>query len=305
MPSIISILKGTLFLAATIPVVSAAGQLGLALGTKRNTDGLCKETVDYEKEFDMLKSTTTTIRTYAVSDCNTMQKIMPAVNKKGFKIVLGVWPNDDAHFADEKKALSTYIPMYGTDNILAITVGSEALYRKDMKGADLAKKLEEIRALLKTLGASKIPVGFADSWHMFLEGDAVPVVQASDIILANAFSYWQGQSMANSSHSFFDDIMQALDRIQTIKGSKDFQFWVGETNWPSDGAVLGDAKPSVANAGTFWKESICGMLAWGVNVFVFSAFDENWKPAEKDNGVERHWGIFSDDGKPKFSLSCT
>ena len=85
--------------------------------------------------------------------------------------------------------------------------------------------------------------------------------------LANAFSYWQGQKMANSSHSFFDDIMQALDRVQSIKGSKDFQFWVGETNWPSGGANFGDAVANTENAGVYWKQSVCAMIKWGVNVF--------------------------------------
>ena len=143
--------------------------------------------------------------------------------------------------------------------------------------------------------------------------------------MGNAFSYWQGQKMDNSSHSFFDDIMrtypralepllpqdihsnipiEALDRVQTIKGNSDFQFWVGETNWPTGGAKYGDAVPSNDNAATYWKESVCSMLHWGVNVFVFSAFDEEWKPAEKDNSVEKHWGVFKDDGKPKYDLTC-
>ena len=129
--------------------------------------------------------------------------------------------------------------------------------------------------------------------------------------------------MDNSSHSFFDDIMrtsplsppfihpqptnspiEALDRVQTIKGNNNFQFWVGETNWPTAGAKFGDAVPSNDNAAIFWKESVCAMLHWGVNVFVFSAFDEEWKPAEKDNSVEKHWGVFHDNGKPKYDLSC-
>lgn len=97
---------------------------------------------------------------------------------------------------------------------------------------------------------------------------------------------------------------EALDRVQTIKGTTDFQFWVGETNWPTGGAKFGDAVPSNDNAATYWKESVCAMLHWGVNVFVFSAFDEEWKPAEKDNSVEKHWGVFKDDGKPKYDLSC-
>ena len=185
---------------------------------KRNSDGKCKESADFEADFDILGPYTKVVRTYATSDCNTMQNIMPALAKKGFKVMLGVWyvslvnialiysyldelrtlgdkwftlgqmvnnesrPNDDAHFELEKKALETYIPKYGTDNIIAITVGSEALYRKDMTGKDLASRVQEVRTLCKSLGADSIPIGFADSWNMMIEGEAVPVIQASDIV---------------------------------------------------------------------------------------------------------------------------
>ena len=93
MPSLNSLLKGTLLLAvASLPLTAAApGKLGFSLGVKRNSDGECKETADYEADFDILKKYTDTIRTYATSDCNTLENIMPAVVKKGMKIVLGVW----------------------------------------------------------------------------------------------------------------------------------------------------------------------------------------------------------------------
>ena len=50
------------------------------------------------------------------------------------------------------------------------------------------------------------------------------------------------------------------------------------------------------------------MLAWGVDVFYFEAFDEPWKPASiGDNGQaadETHWGMYTADRKPKFEVSC-
>lgn len=104
--------------------------------------------------------------------------------------------------------LSRFIPLYGTDHIYAVTVGSEALYRKEFTGATLAVKINEVRTLLKKLGAGTIPVGTADSWNKLIESDADPAIEASDIILANAFSYWQGQKQDNATHSFFDDIMR-------------------------------------------------------------------------------------------------
>lgn len=106
--------------------------------------------------------------------------------------------------------LDRFIPLYGIDHIYAVTVGSEALYRKEFTGTALAAKINEVRTLLKKLGADSIPVGTADSWNKLIEGDADDAIKASDIILANAFSYWQGQKQENATHSFFDDIMRML-----------------------------------------------------------------------------------------------
>ena len=76
---------------ATAPfAVQAAGTLGFAIGDKK-ADGTCKFTSDYEADFDALKSSSTIVRTYSSSECNTAQQILPAAASKGFKVVLGVW----------------------------------------------------------------------------------------------------------------------------------------------------------------------------------------------------------------------
>ncbi|RPA91297.1 glycoside hydrolase [Choiromyces venosus 120613-1] len=302
MPSVLSLIKSTLLVLPA--VVSATGDLGFSLGVKRSPDGSCKTTDDFKADLDTIKILSTTIRVYAASDCNTMQNLMPAVKDKGFKVVLGVWPNDDAHYALEIETLRKYITMYGTDNIKAITVGSEHLYRKELTGEQLGAKIQDVKKVLKELGADSLPVGFADSWNKLTDGAANPAIKESDIILSNAFSYWQGQKMGNATASFSDDIMQALAHIQQVKGDDAFDFWVGETNWPTGGKNFEDSIPSTENARTYWRDAICGIRGWGINVFVFEAFDEHWKPVEKDNDVENHWGVWDSNRKPKYELTC-
>jgi glucan 1,3-beta-glucosidase len=74
------------------------------------------------------------------------------------------------------------------------------------------------------------------------------------------------------------------------------------------GSDYGAAKAGTANARTFHDQGVCGMLAWGVDVFYFEAFDEPWKPVSiGDNGKtadETHWGMYTADRKPKFDVSC-
>lgn len=290
--------------------VSALGELAFNLGVKNN-DGSCKSQSDYENDLDVLSSYTKTVKVYAVSDCNTLQNLGPAAEAKGFNVFFGIWPNDDSHYNAEKTALQNYLPNIKTSTVAGFLVGSEALYREDLTADQLADKINDARDFISNLkdsdgnSYSSIPVGTVDSWNVLVAGYNAPAIKASDFVMANAFSYWQGQTMNNASYSFFDDIMQALQTIQTAKGSTDITFWVGETGWPTDGTNFESSYPSLDNAKQFWQEGICAMRAWGVNVIVFEAFDEDWKPnTSGTSDVEKHWGVWTSGDKLKYSLSC-
>ncbi|CAI5759525.1 unnamed protein product [Candida verbasci] len=288
----------------------AIGDIAFNLGVKDN-EGNCKTVEEFEKDLEVLKQTTSIIKTYAVSDCNTLQNLGPAAEAENFKIMLGIWPTDDSHFEAEKQALQNYLPKISTSTIKYFLVGSEALYRDDLTAQQLSDKINEIKDLVKNIQDkdgnpySTVPVGTVDSWNVLVDGGSKPAIQTADIVLANAFSYWQGQTQQNASYSFFDDIMQALQTIQTVKGSTDIDFWVGETGWPSDGSNFENAYPSVDNAKDFWQKAICAMRAWGINVAVFEAIDEAWKPDTSGiNDVEKHWGVWDANYNLKYPINC-
>lgn len=120
-----------------------------------------------------------------------------------------------------------YAPQYPAQ-VYAITVGSETMYRGNFTGATLLEKIQDTKSAL----GGKFKVGTADSWNKYQDGTADPLIKGgADILLCNAFSYWQGQTIANSSGSFFDDVMQAFGHIQSVAGSVDNapELWVGET----------------------------------------------------------------------------
>ncbi|KAG5359545.1 Glucan 1,3-beta-glucosidase BGL2 [Yarrowia sp. C11] len=306
------------FAAVTAALASSAmalGGLGVDLGVKRESDGECKNAGDYKADLEALKGLTDTIRIYAAGDCDALRELGPVAEAANFKLMIGVWPNDDKHFASEQFALKSYLPWLSKSTVPYITVGSEALYRKDMTPQQLADKINEIKKQLKGIKDKNgqtfdVPVGTVDSWNEIVDGYSTPALKAADVVFANAFSYWQGQTMANASYSFFDDIMQALQTIQTVKGTTDIDFWVGETGWPTDGGAFGDSQPGVKQAAQFWQEGICAIRAWGINTLVFEAFDETWKPdtkgdnGEEVSGVEKYWGVYDSNLKPKFDTTC-
>ncbi|CEO58784.1 Putative 1,3-beta-glucanosyltransferase Bgt1 [Penicillium brasilianum] len=309
-----------IILAAAPAVVSARGTLGFSLGDK-NADGTCKSTSDYESDFDNLKSLSTLVRTYSGTECDTPQNIIPAAKNKGFKVVLGIWvgaqdktdmSTNDASFQKDFAALKKAVP--GNEDVIeAITVGSETLYRGDLTGPQLHNYISAVAKQFP-----KVTVGTADSWNKFADGtaddlfttntDANPMVT---YVLANAFAYWQGTAADKAYQTYFDDMSGAMSHIQKVAGSNADKIRVinGETGWPTDGGSDYEAAlAGTKNAEKFWKTGVCGMLAWGVDLFYFEAYDESWKPASVgDNGKamdEKHWGLFTADRKIKFDTSC-
>lgn len=225
-----------LFLLFSPLLVSAAGTLGFALGDKK-ADGSCKFHEDYEADFDAIKSNSgsTIVRIYAASDCNTASQILPAARTKGFKVILGVWPDVDSSLQADKQALQIYVPQY-LDQVYGVTVGSETLYRKTFTGPQLLEKINDVRSVLPR----GIKVGTADSWNKFADGTADAVIKGGvDFLLANGFAYWQASPISNATYTFFDDTQQALGHIQSVSGSLNaIEFWVGETGWPTNGEYL-------------------------------------------------------------------
>ncbi|GJC85625.1 glucan 1,3-beta-glucosidase ARB_02797 [Colletotrichum liriopes] len=282
----------------------ASGSLGFALGAKQ-PDGRCKYQADYEADFRAIRdaSGSSIVRIYAADQCNTAQQILPAAKKEDFQVILGIWPDTEESYAADKAAILRYTPGY-EGQVYAVTVGSESLYRGNLTGTELADKLQDMKK-----STPHFKIGSADSWNKYQDGTADAVIRQADILLTNAFSYWQGQTRDNATACFFDSIMQAFGRIQRVSGSTNKpELWVGETGWPSDGAKYQKAVPGHDNAQAFYGEGVCGMVKWGFNVFFFEAFDEPWKPhavgEDGSEAPETHWGGMKADRTAKYSLMC-
>ncbi|RDW76507.1 putative myosin class II heavy chain (MHC) [Aspergillus mulundensis] len=293
-------------LAAAMPALAERGTFGLALGNQ-NPDSSCKTTDDYKKDFDAIKHLTTLVRTYSASNCDTAKNIVPAAKAKGFKVVLGVWPDYDESFNQDFEALKKSVP--GNEDVIhAITVGSECLYRGDL--IDAPKLLKRINQVKKEFDG--VEVGTVDSWNKFADGTADPLITGGvTYFMANGFAYWQGQPIENATATYFDDMAQAKAHIEQVAGdnAKNIRFGNGESGWPTDGGSdYGAAKASTDSAEKYYKNAVCAMLTWGIDVFYFEAFDESWKPDSKgDNGEvkdEKHWGLFTDDRKAKFDMTA-
>jgi glucan 1,3-beta-glucosidase len=173
-------------------------------------------------------------------------------------------PDTDATYNADLSAIQQSAPNYA-DQVYAVTVGSETLYRGNFTGPQLWSKMQAVKQAL----GGKFRVGTADSWNKYADGTADAVIQGGpDLLyvphlshpdipwliylithrLVNAFGFWQGSPIANASHQYFDDIMQAFSRIEKISGSNKIETWTGETGWPTGKTITSPHDPYINTA---------------------------------------------------------
>jgi glucan 1,3-beta-glucosidase len=265
----------SLTLAPLLGMCSSTGNLGFALGNKR-VDGSCKSTEDYENDMLAIKrnSGSEIVRLYSAAECDSAEQALPAARSQKFQILLGVWPDSVESFRKDKQAIASVAPRY-VEEVYGVSVGSETLYRGVFDGDQLLQKIIEIKNVLPE-GVHRI--GTADTWDKVADGTADAVVghREVNLILANAFAYWKPSS--DPDESFRDQMRRVeshIERTERPEGASKIEIWTGETGWPSDGGSdNGLSKAGTSLAASYYRRTICGSVADGVNIFAFEAFDE-------------------------------
>jgi len=274
---------------------------GFNLGANK-PNGDCKSTQDWTDEFNAIKSWNpefTTVKLFSTSDCSALANAAPAATRTGFKIWVGLWPGPEnagqAKFEQEKGALEQAIKADGTGWLAGINVGSESLYRNETSPDTLASQIWDVKGMVQlAYGASDVFVGTADTWTSWVNGSNAIVIQASDVVIMNAFPYWQGAQIDAAKGVF----QEAVANTKAAIGEK--QLIIGETGWPTGGPDFGDAHPSVENLQKFYKSTGCDLRGSKVPHFWFSGFDE----PNKTSDIEKNFGIATSDRNLKIDITC-
>ncbi|KAI7055951.1 hypothetical protein KC339_g18292 [Hortaea werneckii] len=261
---------------------TTSGRIGFALGN-RQIGGDCKSQADYKLDLEALarESAGRIVRTYAAAECETAARLLPAASTEGFQAVLGIWLSDEQAWAADKASLAELVPQ-SRESVYGVTVGSEALYRGEISAQDLLVKIEEIRDLLPTVKW----VGTADTWNVFVDGTADPVLEGNTL-----------RTEVSRVTRYIEQKRQSM-RLPAV------DIWVGETGWPTDGGSdNGRAMASTDFAEYYFHDGICAQANKGTNIFVFEALDEPWKPSVM--GIdESHWGVLYSNRTSKYNLRC-
>ncbi|KAF2716296.1 glycoside hydrolase family 17 protein [Polychaeton citri CBS 116435] len=257
-----------------------------------NPDGSCKTTAQWQTAFNKLKGLPgyfTSARLYASSDCNTLANAVPAAISTGTQLLVGIWAEDDTHYNNEKQALLNAIAAHGTGWILAISVGSEDLYRKDTSASKLAQQIYDVRGMVRAKGYNG-EVGHVDTWTAWVDSGNDDVIKASDFIGMDGYPYWQSTAIGDASNVFWQSVDATRNAVNAVSPGK--WVWVTETGWPITGKSQGAAVASQANAQKYWRSVGCQAFK-SVHTFWYAYQDYNDSPS---------FGIFDKNGKALYDL---
>jgi exo-beta-1,3-glucanase (GH17 family) len=222
------------------------------------------------------------IRSFSCIDGN--EHIPRIAHEYGIKTMVGAWLGDDPEV--NKKEVQGLIELANEGCVDIAAVGNEVLLRGDLSEDELLGFINQVKEAIPD-----IPVGYVDAYYEFTQHPRI--VDASDVILANCYPFWEGCSLEYSLVYMKQMYHQAID---AARGKKVI---ISETGWPNIGTSFQGANPSFINAMKYFINTQVWSDTEDVEIFYFSSFDESWKVgAEGDVGA--YWGIWDKDEKLKY-----
>lgn len=216
------------------------------------------------------------------------------------RVVVGAWIARDADAANAAEvAQAIHLANAYPEQVVAVSVGNEtqvawSAHRSPVE--PLIGWLREVRA------HARQPVTTADDYNFWNKPESHLVADEVDFLLLHAYAMWNGQALG-------DAVPWTAAVVDAIRAEHPgLPIVLGETGWATeldpDGEerkfISGEASPTAQ--ATFHR----GFTAWtaevGIPYFFFEAFDEPWKGGGGPRGVEKHWGLFDADRKPKVAL---
>jgi exo-beta-1,3-glucanase (GH17 family) len=180
------------------------------------------------------------------------------------------------------------------DIISSVSVGNEAT----VNWTDHMVSTERVVQFVQEVKANvKQPVTFCENYVPWLE-KIKPVGEAVDFISIHTYPVWEYKSIDEA----LDYTKENFRAVQSAFPDK--QIVITEAGWTTKSNGRG-IEAHNANE-HFQKVYIQQLQSWAeskeVLIYVFEAFDENWKGSNDPLEPEKHWGLYSVNRTPKKVL---
>ncbi|MGI9567743.1 MAG: hypothetical protein ACR2LL_12115 [Nitrosopumilus sp.] len=246
-----------------------------------------------ERDMNQLEKITDNLRIFGLPE--TQEKITQLADKRGIPVYLSVYLGDDVNKIDGS-----------VDEIIRIANENQNVKGIIFDGMRVDRDIEKISTLIGLVDQSVrdgVFVTISVSYDTWIGNPTL--ANAVDVIFLKSHQYWQGYSVDDAISVAFDQREQLEQIIQ------DKQVILEEHGWPSSGSVIQCAEPSAKAQSYFVKEFVKRANSESIPYFLFSAYDEPWKPTiepdmsliveksclkedviETGENAEHNWGLF-------------
>jgi exo-beta-1,3-glucanase (GH17 family) len=219
---------------------------------------------------DSLKSRVEGIRTFGTE--NGLEDIPFLAKQRGFRVIVGIWIGSD--ITSNSEQISGGINIANAGYADRIIVGSEVLLRNELTANKIVEYINQVKQ-----ACPGIPVSYADIVSVL---SAHPeIIDACDFVSPNIYPLWEGFPIECAINRFHQEYKSLKQKV----GNK--EIFISESGWKTNGPMIGDALPSIENAVRYDRQLLIWSKSNGIEVNLFTAFDEPWKLPDDDG-----WGIF-------------
>jgi len=253
------------------------------------------------------------IRMYGAREVTADALVLIREDKLPIRVMLGAWianetPSDTISVAAAQRvqksnqaevAAAIKLAKQYPDVVIAVCVGNETQvsWSEHRTNPDvLIGYIRQVRA------AVKAPVTTADDFKFWTSPESQQVAGEIDFIVSHHHPLWLGQKI-ETALAWTQETFAAVRKQHPHK-----QVVIGETGWATKShnkgkqAELIKGAPGEAQQRKYYREFTAWTKQEQVVSFFFEAFDEPWKGGAHPNEVEKHWGLFYENRKPKPAL---
>jgi exo-beta-1,3-glucanase (GH17 family) len=253
------------------------------------------------------------IRVYGSDeDSERILKVIRA-HKLPVRVMLGVWLEDERDKPQKKSENINQVQkaiQLGNeyaDIIAAISVGNETLvywsgHRMELR--DLKRYIRMVR------NNTSVPVTSADDYNFWVKPESLEIANEIDFIVVHIYALWNGKTLKNAI-KWMENIY--FQKVRAMHPDKEIA--IGETGWatqynpdktgPGEQGTLIKGQVSLEAQANYLVQLHQWISKHQITTFLFEAFDEPWKGGGEDsepNEVEKHWGVYYENRKPKESF---
>ncbi|KAJ0397377.1 hypothetical protein P43SY_008208 [Pythium insidiosum] len=246
----------------------------------------CKNDWEVRQDFEMLRRLTDRVRIYGLADCEQGRQVVTLAKQYGLQVHLGLWTSKDRGTFDADFSRLQDLVRDGLvdGNVVGVHVGSEAIYREDVKPNDAIDYFYRVRNLLRDRGI-QTPVTITDVVDVYYNNPQL--LDHVDYVSVNQFSFWEKKEPAEAVTS----TLNRLRAIRDLAASKNKEFVLSETGWATAGQNEDTSETSNEASAEFFRNFYHQARARDLKYYYFGSFDANWRLKESGKEVEIHFGL--------------